>query len=143
MTAEPIYYTAFTSPGRRRIRLGRWEWEIRDGFGGMKVLASGTARTEWGADRSIEKALDRCVCVTGVCRDQPADKPVLRPLGRMEAYALSDRLQRDGVPVTVQVPVDNLVVLWPALQLDAQQQAHTLNLVVEATDAPVRWAGAA
>ncbi|WIM97807.1 hypothetical protein ACTOB_001361 [Actinoplanes oblitus] len=60
-----------------------------------------------------------------------------------EADRLTARLQRDGVPVTVQTPAPGVVVLWPALELTVAQEAHTLYLVCDETDASVRWAGVA
>ncbi|WP_328465466.1 hypothetical protein OHA21_43660 [Actinoplanes sp. NBC_00393] len=138
---QPIYLTNFESPSYTRTRFGRWKWTVRDGMTGP-VLATGHTLTERGARRAIERIAERCVCVAGVCR---CDRPVLRPLGRMAAYALTERLQRDDVPVTVRVdgPEGAPVVLWPALALTPRQEAHTLRLVLDRTDAPVRWAGVA
>lgn len=138
---KPIYYTRFESPSYNRAHLGRWEWVIRDGMTGP-VLASGHTLTERGAQRAIERVTRRCVCIAGVHR---CDRPVLHPLGAMEAYYLTCQLDLDGVPVTVRVdgPADGTVILWPALALTPRQEAHTLHVVRRATDAPVRWAGVA
>lgn len=139
MKTAPIYYTRFEAPGYRRIRRGWWAWWIRDGMTGP-ILAEGHALTERGALRAIERTTRRCVCVAGDCR---CDRPVLHRLTQMEAYALTERLQRDDVPVTVRVDGPDTVVLWPALALTPRQEAHALRLVLGRTDAPVRWAGVA
>jgi hypothetical protein len=80
--------------------------------------------------------------LTGVCR---ADRRVRRPLIAFEAEELSEQLQAEGLPVTVQLPVegDPQIVLWPALALTTREQVHAMHVVKEATDAPVRWAGVA
>lgn len=137
----PIYMRRHEAPSYRQIRAFRWQWTVRDGMTGP-VLATGHTLTAWGARRRIEHVTRRCVCIDGVCR---CDNPVLKPLTAMDAYALSDRLQRDGIPVTVRIagPDDaQIVQLWPALALTPRQEAHTLHLVAKETDMPVRWAGA-
>lgn len=140
MSARPIYCYRHGAPGYRRIRPLRWAWTIRDGATGP-VLAKGTTLTERGAHRAIERAVRRCVCVAGTCR---VDRPVLRPLDRMAAHSITDRLQRDEIPVTVRVDgPDGVVVLWPALALSTEQEVRALTAVLDRTDAPVRWAGVA
>lgn len=142
MKRRPIYYCRYESPAYRRIRPLRWRWELRDGPTGP-VIASGHTLTETGAHRAITRAARRCVCVTGDIR---CDRPVLRPLDAMAAYRLTQRLQREDVPVTVRVDGPDsarTVVLWPALALTSEQEAHTLHVVLAGTDAPVRWAGVA
>jgi hypothetical protein len=135
---RPIYLKTFESPGYRRVRLGRWSWEIRDSMTGP-VLTSGHTLTEWGARRRIERAVRRCVCIAGVHR---CDLPVRHKLTADETKALNVLLAADKVPVTVrQDGPDGEVVLWPALALDSRQMAHTLRLTTRATDAQVRWAG--
>jgi len=64
------------------------------------------------------------------------------PLSAAEVERLNEALAADNVPVTVQVPAPGRVVLWPALALTSRQEAHTLRLVMDETDATVRWAGA-
>ncbi|BCJ45359.1 hypothetical protein GCM10010168_86280 [Actinoplanes ianthinogenes] len=139
MKARPIYVCRFGCPGHRRIRPGRWAWWITDGPTGP-VAAEGTTRTERGALRQLDRALSRVQLAVGdhVCR-----RPILHPLDVFEAAKLTARLEADGVPVTVQVPVDGQVVLFPALELTTAQEAHTYRLVARETDAPVRWAGVA
>ncbi len=72
---------------------------------------------------------------------------VMHALTQPEADGLTRRLQAEDVPVTVRVegPCGGpyTVVLWPAVALTTPQQAHTLHVVCEATDSPVRWAGVA
>lgn len=136
-TRAPIYFRDFEAPGYRRIRPFWWLWQIRDSHTGP-ILAQGHALTEWGAKRRIEQAVRRCVCVAGTCR---CDRPVLRPLPPADARALTETLQADGVPVTVRVDGPEQVVLWPALALTPEQEAHTLHVVCDRTDAQVRWVG--
>jgi hypothetical protein len=136
----PLYYVAYPcTPMPRKLRLGRWTWTIRDGATGP-VLASGTAWTERGALHCRDRAAARAVPITGVCRD---DRPVLHPLGPVEAYRLTCRLELDDVPVTVKVDGPGTVVLWPAVALTTKQEVHAMHVVLDATDAPVRWAGVA
>lgn len=140
MTAPTLYYSAFPSTPRRRIHIGLWRWSVTDGIGG-RVLASGTAMTEWGARVRQGRAYQRCQRLTslpGVCR---CDLPVLHPLAPMEAYALTRRFDREGLPVTVKADGPGVVVLWPALALTTRQQVHAMRVVKAETDAPVRWAG--
>jgi hypothetical protein len=60
MKRPPIYYAAFPhTPMPRRIRFGRWEWQITDGMTGP-VLASGTAPTRGAALRRRIHAELRC-----------------------------------------------------------------------------------
>jgi hypothetical protein len=139
--AEPIYFVRFAHrPVPWPERRGRWVWAITDGMAG-RTIAKGTALTQRGAVRRQERAYGRCVCVTGTCR---ADRPVLHPLDRMAAHAITDRLQRDDIPVTVRVDgPDGTVVLWPALALSTEQEVRALHAVLDRTDSPVRWAGVA
>lgn len=141
MKARPIYCYRHGAPGYRRIRPLRWAWTIRDGSTGP-LLAEGVAFTERGAHRAIERAVRRCVCVSGVCRD---DRPVLHPLDRMAAHRITEEFELADIPVTVKASdgPNSTVVLWPALALTPEQEAHVLHAVLDCTDAPVRWAGVA
>jgi hypothetical protein len=136
---RPIYYCRFAAPGSRRIRPGRWSWWITDGLTGP-ILTQGTACTEWGAHRALDRALRRCEMATGVCR---CDRPVLAPLDPVTAKTLNVRLKAKGIPVTVQLPTEGVAVLWPAVALTTEQEMHTYALVTAETDMPMRWAGVA
>jgi hypothetical protein len=129
-------------------------WEVTDGIGGP-VLASGRRLTRRGAEKAAAHAAALCgpwepdpdpepalnpEPLEGVCR---CDRPVLHPLKPMDAYALTRTLELADIPVTVKLPTDNLVELWPALALTTRQVVRAQRLVQRATDAPVRWAGVA
>lgn len=73
----PIYYTAFAhTPMPRRIRLGRWSWQITDGMTGP-VIATGTAPTERAALRRRIHTELRCrpeqERLDAICRDLLAE----------------------------------------------------------------------
>lgn len=77
MKRPPIYYTAFAhTPMPRRIRLGRWSWQITDGMTGP-VLATGTAPTERAALRRRIHTELRCrpeqERLDAICRELLAD----------------------------------------------------------------------
>jgi hypothetical protein len=141
---EPVYYFRVARYSTTGGRLLRRTWEVTDGIGG-RVLLSGRALTRRGAERAAAEAA--ATCRPGPVGIHRCDLPVRHLLSQMEAYSLTRRLDRDGVPVTVRVDGPDggpkRVVLWPALRLSTRQQAHTLRLVTAETDAPVRWAGAA
>lgn len=59
MSRPPIPYAYQACPHRARYRIGRWHWWLTDGETGPE-LCRGTARTEWGANRRIERALKAC-----------------------------------------------------------------------------------
>lgn len=140
MKARPLYCVTFGAPSYHRARLGRWDWAVRDGMTGP-TLAQGHTLTERGAHRAIERIVRRCVPISG---DFRCDRPVLHYLSHQEVCGLTDELWHDGVPVTVRVDGPaRTVVLWPALALTSQQEAHALHVVCDRTDAPVRWAGVA
>ena len=60
MKRQRIFYVGTpTTPMPRRVRRGRWEWEITDGQTG-EVLASGHTWTEGGALRARLRAEVDC-----------------------------------------------------------------------------------
>ncbi len=134
-----LFYTKFASPRYERRWIGRWRWEIRDGLGGITVLASGHTLTERGAHRRIERTLRRCEQLTWTTA---TDRPVLRPLSEAEACLICALLQHHGVPVDVSL-CGVAVVVTPIAELTTEQEVRALTAVLDVTDAPVRWAGVA
>lgn len=76
---SPILYTGCpVSPMPRRVRFGRWRWEIRDTATGP-LLAEGTTRTRAGAMRRREKARARC-------ERKPTDPPAATITAMLARY---------------------------------------------------------
>lgn len=128
----PLPYRRQACPHRSRLRLGRWHWWITDGETGPE-LAHGIARTEWGCNRRIEQALDRC-CPFQVVR---IGHPPLHPLTPVEALAICDDLAAEGIQVRLNAGRE--VELCPLAELDTWQRVRAVRVVQAVTDAPVRW----
>jgi hypothetical protein len=79
--------------------------------------------------------------LAGICR---ADRPVRHPLTAWDLTELNAELHDDGVTVKVVGPEDGpgIVVLHMATPLTTDRQVHAMRLVMDRTDATVRWAGA-
>jgi hypothetical protein len=80
--------------------------------------------------------------LAGICR---ADRDVQHPLSANDLVELNAELYADGITVKVEGPErgTRIVVLHPALALTTERQVHAARLVVDRTDATVRWAGVA
>ena len=79
--------------------------------------------------------------LAGICR---ADRPVRHPLTAWDLDELNAELWADGITVKVEGPEDGprIVVLHMAKALATDRQVHAMRLVMDRTDATVRWAGA-
>jgi hypothetical protein len=126
MSRPPIPYAYQACPHRARYRIGRWHWWLTDGETGPE-LCRGTARTEWGANRRLERALKRCV-------GKPGPK---RPLSPVTALAITRQLNADGIPVTV--CAGDCVDVCATCPVTTEQEVAALAAVLAATDQRVNW----
>ena len=138
MKRPTIYLRHAEAPGYRQIHLGSWAWWVRDSATGP-IVAEGHTLTEWGAQRAIEAAVRRCVCIAGDCR---ADRPVLHPLTDEEIVWINVALDLAGLPVSIERCGD-AVVVTSRRELTTDEEVRALGTVLPRTDAPVRWAGVA
>lgn len=132
----PLLCRNYPSPHYRRDRFGRWLWSITDGMTGPTLIA-GTALTQWGAHRKLNKAAKCCQRRQWVTRD---DRPVLHPLSLVEATAICDDLACEGIRIVIRL--GDVVRVCPAAPVTTRQEVHALTAVKDVTDATVIWAGA-
>lgn len=135
MTA--IRYAAFPDGRVRKIRLGRWQWTVRDGLTGP-VLAQGASLTERLAYWRMGAAVALAEPTGPLIPPMPLDRP-RRPLDEWTAAAINGDLAEAGVPVAVQVREDGTVDLWALDPLSTTQEVTALYAVTAETDARVRW----
>lgn len=115
MTRPPIYVTAYAhSPIPRRIDLGHWHWEVRDGATGP-VLTGGTTHTRWGAMRHRERA-------RGACKRRPVIKHRMAP-----TRTFTDADREYGLAVINACLVDYDAGMRRADNLTLQHEAERLE----------------
>lgn len=128
----PIYRTFLHTPEPRRLRPGRWTWEVGDGY--LATLGAGIACTRWGAYRARDR-------FAGTCRSQTeAALGVLRAaLGEVVA-----RLHTEGIDVEARLDRAGRVCVracCPTADRRRSDRAHRRAVaeICRAVGRPVLW----
>lgn len=136
MSAPTLYFTAYAHRAiPRRLRLGRWLWEVRDGATGP-TLASGHTLTEWGAYRRRNKVAAGCQLRHHIV---DISHPPLHPLAAAEVDAIAAGLAAEGVRVRAWLDADSGVHLAPLGPCETWREVRALSAFRCATDARLAW----
>ncbi|GAA2696347.1 hypothetical protein [Actinoplanes palleronii] len=103
-----------------QTRLGRWEWEVTDGIGGL-VLAAGSTWTRAGAQ--IDSGIAQVLCV---------------PSLELRLEWAADRLRREGLPVTVRQDEQGRVCVTPLCACSDAGHRHVMQEFARIVGS-VRW----
>lgn len=130
---RPVYRAFLHTPEPRRLRLGRWVWEVGDGY--LTTLADGTTCTRWGAYRARDR-------FAGTCRSQT--EAALEALRAVIGEVVA-RLHAEGIDVEAGVDGAGRVCVracCPAADRRGSDRAHRRAMVAFCRAVgPVRWAG--